>query len=102
MQPKADGERWLLGIRFRAIHERDRSVGTALYRAMLFPLPDLSALAPSDQPEPGGPKRIIEEFEFELDFVESLLAVLTLLATYALYVMLVIDLARAALAFRRR
>jgi len=98
-----DDGRWLLGVKPRIESVLDHSTGTAVRLASRWPVDSGTGivnfarefLAGSDDPEPGGPKRIFEEFSVPFVFGHLVIALILRLALLALLVQTVVDVIRA-------
>jgi membrane-associated protease RseP (regulator of RpoE activity) len=67
LDPRDDGKRvWVVGIKPRLDHDFDRDTGHAIGHALRAPLWEArelaGELAPKERADPGGPKRIVDEF----------------------------------------
>jgi hypothetical protein len=113
IQPKAEGARWLLGIRMAIDVEHDTNIGSAAGSAIAFPIDRaqqearlLSDLI-TDRIDAGGPTRMVEEFAraqvVEPGWVRGLTGAASA-CFFALLVLVAIDLGRlvrCALSARR-
>lgn len=92
--------RWVLGFRPEVLRPREHDVGTELGAAVRYPavqlaafVRELGAAAGSEHADPGGPKRILDEYQRAgPDY--SWLRGAMLLACWALIVFLVVDAVR--------
>lgn len=67
LDPRTDGKRiWVVGIKPRLDHDFDRDVTSAIGHALHTPISEArqlaAELAPKEHADPGGPKRIVDEF----------------------------------------
>ena len=104
IEPKQQGDKWLIGIRPVVDEDRDRS--GAVPAALGYPISHVAQLARDiagsfDEPEVGGVVRISEEFRQSFGGIAIFQGALRL-AGHAFVLFALLDLIRLALAFRDR
>jgi hypothetical protein len=108
IRPIGHDGHWMIGFRPRLERARSYDLAFALRRSFASPLERavgaIALLAPKEEADPGGPKRIIEEFSYgaPLSVVEQGLALAMLMSGYLLLLTAALDLARIIRAVTRR
>jgi membrane-associated protease RseP (regulator of RpoE activity) len=105
IQPVGHDGHWIVGFRPRLTPVRTYDLPIALRRAFAFPLERAGELVPlvmgKEHAEPGGPKRIIDIYTFEIGPGELALRRAMQFGVYILVLVLLIDIARALRAVTR-
>ena len=104
VQPFGHDGHWVTGFRPKLEHAREMDAGRAVGAAFRYPFVQVAHMfpAPAEHADPGGPKRIIDEYPVDRSAGETALGFAMLLAAYLLVIGFVVDLVRAAIAITRR
>jgi membrane-associated protease RseP (regulator of RpoE activity) len=109
IQPTQSDNRWRLGIAL--VPELDRDVGAAAGRALAYPTLQLRAVGRNfadlitgkDQPDPGGPVRIVAEFSAPpVGSAVTIAQLAMLIGMYTLLPLLMLDLVRLGMLLVRK
>lgn len=107
IEPRRANATWLIGV---TLASEDTSFDTAdaLVRAFAYPWAQAATIVRAalpksdDEADPGGPVRIVDEFRTAKPYAVAVLELALLLATYALGVIVLVDVVRMIVATTRR